>query len=347
MPHQSIDVNLDIIKGWVLNLYQKKKFNGIIAFVKDDVVIFKYAAGYKSYKQEPIQENTKLRLASLSKSFTGFGVMLLSKNYDVSYDDPVSKYIKQFPIQDISIRQLLHHSSGIEVDYILLAKKYKPKTPNYILSIKDASILISKYVKHKYDGAGKKFNYNNSNYILLARIIEIVSGLSFEYYMKQEVFNSLKLNNTRVWNLLSEYTKEENDLFSEGFKSYFKSKKIKVQPKWTEGVAGDSGVFSTINDLIKWSNLWDLNPLLDNEEIQEALTFPNLNSGVKFSHGFGWHLKENTIIQEGKKLATNAIMVKNFKNSTTLILVDNSNNPRFKKIYNELTKNLDNLFNHK
>ncbi|CAL2108437.1 Serine hydrolase [Tenacibaculum sp. 190524A02b] len=335
------EAKIKSIKRWFKVLERRKKFNGVALLTHKDEVIFKLVMGVSGATQKPLTESSMLRIASLSKSFTAFAIMNLVKKEKIHYNDLVSEHVTFFKHKQVTIRNLLNHTSGILVDYIAIAKKNKP-SKNYILSITDAVHLVLKVMEEDKLVPNIKFVYNNTNYIFLAYIVEKVTGLSFEEYIKEEICKPLGLIQTRVWNLLSKETIENTANIAEDFEAYLKSKPIKLKPTWIDGVAGDGAIFSSINDLEKWSKIWEDNSLLNKEELKEAYKPHQLKDGTYSDYGFGWVLnRDNSIWHNGKWLAANSLMIKNFKKETCLILVDNSANLRFEKITKKLLYELE------
>ncbi len=102
------------LKDFFNYCYSNNLFNGSVAVVEDGNMIFKESYGYKNFHQkENIDANTKFLLASLSKQFTAMGIVILKANGKLSYDDEITLYLKDFPYQDITVRQLLNHTSGV------------------------------------------------------------------------------------------------------------------------------------------------------------------------------------------------------------------------------------------
>ncbi len=329
-------LKMKAISEWLQLLSSKQKFNGVVLFIKNGNVKLEKAYGFSSSKKDERLSNQSIfRLASISKQFTAFGIMLLKKKHLLDYDDLVSKYIINFNHPKVTIRHLLNHTSGITVDYIRLAKKKKIQK-GYILSNKDAVTLINSHINNNKSEPLQEFSYNNSNYILLARIIEIITKMSFEEYMKENVFIPLNMKQTRVWNLLSEKNNPDTKYITSGFEAYLNSKPTEIKPNWIDGVAGDGGVFSSIKDLVIWNSAWYENPLLTNTDLDEAYTTPLLNTGKVSNYGFGWVVEEDTVWHNGKWLAYSSFILRNTKDKTCFVLLDNSSNTRFDKIMNQI-----------
>lgn len=324
------------IDNWLEILHKKGKFNGAVYCKIDENQVLKKSYGYNSHlKTEKIDFNTKFDLASVSKQFTALGIMVLVKKFNVSYDDLVSKYIQEFPYKKVTLRHLLNQTSGVFVDYMQLAKM-KMKKKDYVLNNKDAVALICSYPDSLITEPLEVFFYNNSNYVLLARIIELVSSVSYEEYMKKFVFGPLNLKETIVWNLHSKKHIDSLENVALGFQAYFNTKPIKIKHTWIDGVAGDGAVFSSLNDLIALDSIWYQNDLFSETELLEAYKKPILNNGDVSKYGFGWVIQESTVWHNGKWLASNSVLVRGLENKKCFILLDNSSNPRFEKIQQEI-----------
>ncbi|CAM1371440.1 serine hydrolase domain-containing protein [Tenacibaculum xiamenense] len=331
-PKSDLRDNIENIEMWFDSISRKNKFNGAVCIKYKNQVLLKRTFGNRSFNNIKVNNDTMFRLASLSKSYTAFGIMWLIKKYKLSYDEPITTYLKLTMSCDITIRNLLNQTSGIQQDYISLAKKMGKPNNEYVLTIQDAVKLIIKSIKENSVEPNKQYLYNNSNYILLAGIIEEVSGKTFEEFMRSEVFEPLELFNTRVWNLVSDISIEKIKCISQGFESYLNSDPLEVKPTWIDGVAGDGAVFSSVNDLEKWSSIWDSNKLLTPEELSPAFELPKLNNGKTSNYGFGWVLNADSFWHNGKWLAANSFLMRSKTNDFSLILVDNSTNMRFEKI---------------
>ncbi|MCG8374462.1 MAG: beta-lactamase family protein [Balneolales bacterium] len=324
--------------SWFQLLEKKKKFNGIVYARGANANVIEESLGIAaSNNQHPIHEHTRFRLASISKQFTAFGVMVLLKKFPQtnSYDTFVKDLIPEFPYPGISLRNLLTHTSGIEVNYLELAKKNKP-FKNYVLTIQDAVRFICENPESGIDPPRTKFLYNNTNYILLAGIIERVCGEEFEMFMNNQVFMPIGLRETMVWNLNSKGSLENLEDVATGFTRFLNLEPTGVKPNWVDGVAGDGGIFSSLHDLKNWLELIEGNALLDEKEMKPAFEPLILKNGKKSNYGFGWVLSDDIIMHDGKWLATNSYIAKNRKTGNGIILVDNSMNPRFNKILKPL-----------
>lgn len=331
-PEMSQVQKIETIDNWFSNLQKENKFNGTVLYVKEGKELLCEGYGYTNYKKElQLTENSSLRLASVSKQFTAAGIMLLKEHGKIKYDDLVSEYISGFPYEKVTIRHLLNQVSGVPDIYMELAETQKGKIP-FLTNEKAVELIITEN-RNTNIPPNQEFQYSNTNYIILARIIEVVSGLSFEEYMKKEVFTPLGMVNTRVWNLKSEDKTFNNktDDFN-NFQGIVKD----LKPTFLDGVAGDGAVFSSAKDMFLWDKFWYENPLIEKENLEEAFKKPILNNGKKSNYGFGWIITEKGMWHNGAWLGANTIIIRNTERNNCLVILDNSSNIFFDKIIEEL-----------
>lgn len=177
-----------------LNEYFKKqkKFSGSVLVAKNNEIIFNESYGY-SNKEKGIKNTpqTKFMIGSMTKSVTALCIMQLAEKGMLSVQQNIEEYIPDlYKGQGITIHHLLTHTSGIP-NYIVLKKQIKwgeRHTPQEILQ-------IVKDYKLKFP-VGEKWSYSNTNYLILGLIVEIVSGMSYHQYVKNNIFIPAKMNNS-------------------------------------------------------------------------------------------------------------------------------------------------------
>jgi CubicO group peptidase (beta-lactamase class C family) len=318
-----------LIDNWLEKLNSERKFNGGILITKNGKPTLEKTYGFtNSKKTKQLNNNSSFRLASISKQFTASGIMLLKEKELINYDDLVSKYISNFPYNKVTIRNLLNHTSGIPDSYLDLAEKAKDEI-GILTNEKAIKLIIENKPKANFE-SNDKYEYSNTNYIALARIIELVSNQSFENFMANNIFIPLGMNDTRVWNLISEDKTFKGK--TDGFED-LAGEIREIKPTFIDGVAGDGGVFSSLDDFVIWDKFWYENKLISNENLKEAFKRPTLNNGEKSNYGFGWVIiNENVVMHNGAWLAANTYFLRNTKKKTSFVLLDNSSNLFFDKI---------------
>ena len=333
----STDEKMKHIDEWFELLQEDQKFNGAILIAENHQPQLMKAYGFVDYKGEAkLTPQSTFRLASVSKQFTAAGIMALKEKGLLDYDQTVQTYLPDLPYSEATVRHLLNHTSGIPDTYLDLAEKHKSEIGE-ALSIQEAINLVAKYPT-KGIAPNEKFAYSNTNYILLAGIIETISGKSFEEYMQTEIFTPLQMKNTRVWNLLSKEKTFPNKTSSF---SYMTGKAEALIPNFIDGVAGDGGIFSSVEDFLIWDKFWYSNSLISATNLEEAFKQPILNNGEVSNYGFGWVIvDEDVMIHSGSWLGARTLIVRNQKNKRCRVLLDNGLNFRLDNIAKELGKNL-------
>lgn len=222
--------------------------------------------------------NTQSQLASTSKTLTAGAIMLLKEKGLLEFDDLVTKYIPSFPYPDITVRMLLNHRSGLQ-DYIHFA--IKPADKLYLSNDDVVNLFATKKPKQKFP-TNTKFNYSNSNFALLASIVESISGMKFDFFMKRYIFTPLKMNNTFV--LDPNFERVCTAAFC------YKSNWALDPDMHLDGVFGDKGVFSTVQDLYKWDQALYSNKFIKLSTLEEAYKpYSNDMPGNK-NYGLGWRM---------------------------------------------------------
>lgn len=266
---------------------------GALLICKDGKVIYKKAFGYTDIENKiPNTTETIFQIGSISKMMTAAGILLLINEGKLSLSDTLTKFIPDFiaPANKVTIENLLLHNSGIK-NYTSIPEW----NPNWE-SKRTLEETIELVKNKQFDFMpGEKFQYNNSGYVILAFIIEKVSGLSFDEYMKKNVFIPLNMNNTRHGG------SEDNIGQRAKGHTFNQDEKKMLKAVFTEfpQLSGAGSIISTVDDLLKW-NLAMKNSLLLPKELWIKATSPNVrtNFGDSVYYGYGWVIQN----YEGHKL---------------------------------------------
>lgn len=219
-----------------------KDFSGSFLVAKNGKVLFENYSGCANYKtKEPITENTPLHLASVSKVLTAQAVLMLIKEGKLELDQTFKSLFPEFPHEKTTIRMLLNHRSGLG-HYGYFADHKENWDRSKTLTNKDIlAILATKDIPLEYQ-IDRKFSYCNTNYALLALVVEKVTKKSFPEAMKTLVFEPLKMNNTFVLDI------ENKDRVSQSYKG----NKVPIAWDFLDAIYGDKNIYSTPHDLLKF-----------------------------------------------------------------------------------------------
>ncbi len=275
------------IDSLVTSFYKKGGFNGTILVAEKGKILYEGAFGYSNLKtKDTLNVRTPFQLASVSKMFTAAAIMLLKDKGLLNYDDDMRKYIPEFPTAGITIRNLLNHRSGLQ-NYIYVADKYWDRSK--VLNNCDIPSLFSQNSIKPYNPPNHHFNYCNTNYALLALIVEKISGFEFADFMKTFIFNPLKMKSAYI------YCKA-NDNFVKGsaigFSYFYKGGLRPEIPDYLDGVTGDKGMYASVEDLFLFDQALYNCPFIKKATIDEAFQPSPDDIGKNKKYGFGWRIRQ-------------------------------------------------------
>ena len=270
--------------------FKAKKFNGNVLFRKGNQV-FQHSYGYADFRKRiALNDSSKFQLASVSKPLTAVATMMLVDQGKIKLSDSLQVYFPNLPYKNITVEALLCHRSGLSNYMYITDDLWEDKS---VAICNDQLIdTLAKYVPDPYYKANKKYNYCNTNYYLLARIIEQVTQTEFESWMATHLFDPLRMNNTLVYSNM-DYKHLENVAI--GTNSYFKHK----EDFYLNGIVGDKGVFSTPYDLMLLDKALNEGKIVSDSSLKKMYTpCSKLDSKGK-SYGLGWRIRpqnDHTII---------------------------------------------------
>jgi CubicO group peptidase (beta-lactamase class C family) len=235
-------------------------------------------------RRVPVTEETNFRLASLSKQFTATAIMLLVIDGKLRYDDSLATLLPEVPAyaRGVTVRQLLNHTSGLP-DY----EDFVPDSQTAQVHDHDIPRLIAGVSTPKF-AAGTRYDYSNTGYVLLALVVERVSGTRFAGFLHERIFAPLGMTGTVAL---------EEGRSSVPHRAYgYTIDSTGVRPtdqSNTSATLGDGGIYSSVADLTKWDHALERHSLVSAEAQRVAWTPPALSSGQRTEYGFGWFIDED------------------------------------------------------
>lgn len=252
-----------------------------VGVLQDGNLIYHGNKGLANLEYEiPINDHSVFGLASVTKQFTAACIGVLEHKGLLSVNDDVRKYVPELPHYEdtIRIKHLLNHTSGIRNHNVLLdLQGFNFKHSGYTNESIQSLIFKQKSVNHV---PGEKMLYSNSNYVLLALIIERVSGKNIDLFAEEELFTPLKMTNTFFKSDLGQIIKDKAY-------PYYKEKDEYKQPKSVTHCIGAGGVESTVEDLAKWTKIF-LNKDSEFSYLANFITtLDTLNNGLPMTSARG------------------------------------------------------------
>lgn len=263
----------------IKELLQKKYFNGCILVAQEGQILYKNAFGFANFRQKKqLDINTDFQLASVSKQFTAVAVMMMKEQGKLDYDDNVNKFYPEFPYKNITIRMLLTHRSGLS-EYMWFCDHITDRrTP---INNQDLiKLIIDKRPGINFN-PDRRHDYSNTGYAILAAIVEKLTNTTFPEFMKKNVFDPLGMNNTFIFTFGS--LDNKSNIATGHLSNWFPS-----GHDYLDGVTGDKGVYSCVDDLFKWDQGLYSGKIVALTTLDEAYTPANKEFKGKRNYGFGW-----------------------------------------------------------
>jgi CubicO group peptidase (beta-lactamase class C family) len=307
-------------------LNKKGVFNGTILYAEKGEIVYQGAFGYADFREKKkLTTKSAFQLASVSKMFTAMSIMILQEEGELEYDDTITKFIPELPYYGVTIRNLLTHRSGLS-RYMSLADKYWDV--NKPISNEEVIQLFAKYKPSPYFKPDNGFHYCNTNYALLASVVERITGESFDIFVKERIFEPAGMDYSFVYsNKNDSVIKSVVPVGVSGYRSS-RRRLVKVGDYYLNGVMGDKGVYSTVEDLYKFSQALDNETLVSFVNIQQAFTPGSPKSWRrKDNYGFGWRIKtkaDSTVYHFGWWKGFRTFFIKDLANDKVIISLTNT-----------------------
>jgi len=333
------------IDSLITALNERHEISGNILVAKDGSIIYKRSIGYANIAGGKLNnDSTTFILASLAKPFTAISILQLRDKGKLKLDDDVVKYLPDFPYGNISIRQLLSHTSGL-VDMQIFEAPYRADTSK-IFSNADIIPAIKGDKNALLAQPGEKYSYSNSGYGVLVLIVEKITGTHFQNYLQQHVFGPAKMSHTYIRSrLIDQNPKDPNRSENYDFPRYApdkllvadRLKKYRIELFNLSGILGPDAVISTTGDLLNFDQALYSSKLLKASTLQEAFTPARLNNGqpatggwgkLLWYQGLGWMILRDTtngkvVFHPGGDIGSVTILLRNISKRQTIILLDN------------------------
>ena len=294
-------------------------FNGAILVAKGGNIIFEKYRGFQNLDSvQPINAYTPLHIASVSKTFTAMAILKLQEQGRLNINDSLSKYLPSFNYAGVTIKTLLNHRSGLP-NYLHFLKEVKWPDSVTLHNQDILNLLVQNKQLFKTTlPANRKFAYNNTNYALLALVIEKVSGLSYPAYMAKNIFAPIGMQNTFV----------RCNIDTNSITCSYDWKGRKMHNNNLDEVYGDKNIYSTVADLLKWDRVLADSVFLKPSSLALAYEpYSNEKPGIK-NYGLGWRMN---VYPDGKKIifhngwwhGNNAVFIRLIKDDVTIIALSN------------------------
>ena len=301
----------------------------VVVVLKDGKVVGQSAAGWADVKRQvPITTHTVFDLASCSKQFTAMAVMILSERGKLSLEDDARKFLPELASHDTAIRivDLLQMTSGLP-DYEKLLDHLEDKTNGDVLNAVARRPLLFQ--------VGTKYNYCDTNYVLLALIVERASGHSFAQFLKQEIFDPAGMKQAVVLERPGQPIDDRAEGYARGKDG------IHIRREDTR-TYGDGQVMASAEDLIAWDRALRENRLVGRDMLARAFTSGRLADGKPCGYGFGWAVPQRPgphgVEHVGGWAGTSAYILRDLDLGLTVVVLSNVEKFPVRKVGQEVAE---------
>ena len=274
------EVTKNRIDSFFSEKYKHGKFNGTYLFFRNDSLV-SGALGYSNFStRRPNNPDDLFQLASVSKTFTGVSFLKMQQEGLLNIRDSVHWHLPDFKRKNLTIWNLLTHSSGLP-DYFNLPVP-NGISPNQHMYNEDVLKLMNSLSYKSFASPGR-YKYSNTNYVLLALIIERKTGIGFRKYVTNVIFKPAGMLNSHICDF------DSNSLKTYPVQGYMNGKVYTDLPH--NGTTGDKGVYSSVFEMLKYDRALR-SELILNSTSKELMYSPQVdtdNNGA--SYGLGWRMK--------------------------------------------------------
>ena len=284
---QNVSHKLDSL---LKRINKRHDFHGSILVAQKGKVIYQNQIGTADFrKKKALHKESVYQLASVSKQFTAASILMLVERDLLKLNDTVTKYFPNFPFKNITIKHLLNHTSGLPKYFWVAEHEWKENHPpnnSEMMNFIETSSTASMFFR-----PGRRFDYSNTGYFVLASLVEKVSNLSFSDFVKVNIFDPLQMSNSFVYSFKNTPIKE-NQLI--GYRIYRGWRHLKIGGTVNDAVVGDKNIYATNEDLFKWIQGLNNGKIISKKSLEQMYTKGETRYGRKVPYGFGFRIDTNT-----------------------------------------------------
>ena len=312
--------------------HEEGEFNGVVVITENGKITYKGAFGIADIEtEEELTTKSIFNLASVSKQFTAMCIMILCEKGKLKYDDAITEYLTELSYDNITIRHLLHHTSGLAPYEDVVEEHWEGDEDEDFVTNND---LLKMYAKEKPKlifKPSEKYEYSNTGYAFLASIVERVSKTSFEDFIKENIFEPLDLKNA----FALRRPKKEPKKVAQGF-TYEEEEYEDYSYNYLDGIVGDGNVFASAEDLAAYAYALLEGKIVSKATLKKAFTMGTLKNGEEIEYGFGWEIEGDAFVSHtGAWEGYNTYLGIDLDENRVFVVLDNGDHADVHDITNE------------
>lgn len=324
-------------------IHKRHDFHGAVLVAKNKKIVYQNQIGTADFKKKTLlNKESVFQLASVSKQFTAAAIMLLQQRNQLKLTDTVNTYFPNFPYKAVTIKTLLNHTGGLPKYFWIAEHKWQQKKAP---SNNEMMELLTTSNVQRFFKPGRNFDYSNTGYFVLASIVEKISGISFGSFLKQNIFEPLQMTHSYVYSFENDSIRD-NQL--DGYRLHRGWRHIKIRSTVNDAIVGDKNVYTTAEDLFKWTQGLNSGNLLTKKSLALMFTKGETIYGRKVPYGFGFRIdtkEKNSIYHYGKWNGFSTGLTTYLEDDLVVIILEHTSYNALKslnrKIKNIITKNFD------
>jgi len=311
------------LDSFMQRLHHRSGFNGNVLIAKGGKILYQNTFGWANYLlKDSLKITSQFELASVSKPMTATGILKLWEEGKIKLDQTVDEFFPDFPYPGVTIKLLLTHRSGL-MNYLYFTDKteiWPDKRKG--MSNMDVMKLLTTHKPARYGEPGARFFYNNTNYMVLAAIIEKVSGQDFAVFMQEKIFGPAGMKNTAVYS-----TAVYEKIPTTAAVGHDRVWRRSVVQNFQDGPVGDKGIYSTVQDLFLFDRALRDGRLLKQETLDSAYTGYSTPKKELFNYGYGWRMFDpgdhKVVYHTGWWHGFRNLYIRDLKDDITIVLLTN------------------------
>ena len=324
-------------------IHKRHDFHGAVLVAKNKKIVYQNQIGTADFKKKTLlNKESVFQLASVSKQFTAAAIMLLQQRNQLKLTDTVNTYFPNFPYKAVTIKTLLNHTGGLPKYFWIAEHKWQQKKAP---SNNEMMELLTTSNVQRFFKPGRNFDYSNTGYFVLASIVEKISGISFGSFLKQNIFEPLQMTHSYVYSFENDSIRE-NQLY--GYRLHRGWRHVKIRSTVNDAIVGDKNVYTTAEDLFKWTQGLNSGNLLSKESLALMFSKGETIYGRKVPYGFGFRIdtkEKNSIYHYGKWNGFSTGLTTYLEDDLVVIILEHTSYNALKslnrKVKNIVTKNFD------
>jgi CubicO group peptidase (beta-lactamase class C family) len=258
----------------------------------------------------------------------------------IALDDTITQYFPEFPY-DMTIRQLLNHTSGLPKYFWLAEHEWKEEKPPLNVEM---MTMFKEYDLPLFFPSGAIFDYSNSGYVVLASLIEKVSGMPYGVFIENNIFEPLGMDDSFVYRFGKDSIKS-NQL--NGYRVYRASRHKVIPGTVNDGIVGDKNIYSTTEDLFRWVSALNSGKLISMESLALMYSNGKTNRGRNVPYGFGFRIsntESGKVVYHHGKWNGFSTAINKYPDDLVIILLEHSSYNSMNNLTKQIRATVDTYF---